>query len=374
MDTTELEKTELDRLGEGVPRTDQNARGEAEVRWADQLALPPRSFGRLEKTGAWLAAVQGVCPPRQIADARVVLFAGDHGVAEPDPHGRSASAYPRSATRAQVRRIASGGGPVQSLARAHGARVRVVDVSVDCPVEDFADLPAEVSAGRIRTGTGRIDREPACTRAEAAAAFRLGLALADAEVDAGADLLLPGLIGVGHSTPAAVLIAALTGTDAAGVTGRGSGIDDRSWVVKCAAVRDALRSARKSLADQIDLLATAAGPDFAALTGFLVQAANRRTPVLLDSTGAMACALLAQRIAFRASEWFMVADNNPDPGFRKALDRLSMEPLLDFEVRVGGGCAGLLALPLLRSTIAVLSETGSYADEEQPEPLVRSRL
>ena len=374
MDTTELEKTELERIGEGVPRTDQAARVEAETRWADGLALPPRSFGRLEKTGVWLAAVQGVCPPRQIEHPRVVLFAGDHGVAEPDPHGRSVSAYDRSATRALVRRIASGGGPVQSLARTHGAQVRVADVSVDCPVEDFADLPAEVTAGRVRRATGRIERDGACDRAEAAAAFRYGMSLADAEADAGADLLLPGLLGVGHSTPAAVLIAALTGSDAASVTGRGSGIDDQSWVLKCAAVRDALRSARKNLADQIDLLAASAGPDFAALTGFLVQAATRKTPVLIDGTGAIACALLAQRIAFRAPEWFMVADNNPDPGFRKALDRLNLEPLLDFEVRLGGGCGALLALPVLRSTIAVLGETGSYADEGLPEPLVRSRL
>ncbi|HEV2633914.1 MAG TPA: nicotinate-nucleotide--dimethylbenzimidazole phosphoribosyltransferase [Actinocrinis sp.] len=374
MDTTELEKTDLEKIGEGVPRTDQNARIDAGTRWADQLALPPHSFGRLEKTGSWLAAVQGVCPPRQIEHPRVVLFAGDHGVAEPDAHGHSVSALDRAATRAEVRRIASGGGPVQSLARTHGAQVRVVDVSVDCPVEDFADLPAELTAGRIRRGTGRIDREPACTRPEAAAAFRLGMAVADAEVDAGADLLLPGLLGVGHSTPAAVLIAALTGSDAASVTGRGSGIDDRSWVLKCAAIRDSLRAARKSLADQVELLAISGGPDFAALTGFMIQAATRKTPVLIDGVGGMACALLAQRIGFRTPEWLLIADRNPDPGFRKALDRLNLEPLLDFEVRVGGGCAGLLALPVLRSTVAVFSETGSYADEGQPEPLVRSRL
>jgi len=374
MDTTELEKTELEKIGEGVPRTDQTARIEAGTRWAEQLALPPRALGRLEQTGTWLAAVQGVCPPRQIQRARLVLFAGDHGVAEPDERGRSVSAYPRSATIARVRRISEGGGPAQALARAHGASVRVVDVSVDCPVEDFAGLPAEVTAGRIRRGTGRIDREPACTRPEAAAAFRLGMAIADAEIDAGADLLLPALLGVGHSTPAAVLIAALTGIDAAAVTGRGSGIDDPSWVVKCAAIRDALRPARKSLADQIELLATSAGPDFAALTGFLVQAATRKTPVLIDGPGAIACALLAQRIAFRSPEWFQIADRCPDPGFRKALDRLNLEPLLDFEVRLGEGCAGLMALPVLRSAIAVFSETGSHADEGLPEPLVRSRL
>jgi len=374
MDTTELEKTELEKIGEGVPRADQTARIEAETRWAEQLALPPRSLGRLEKTGTWLAGAQGVCPPRQIERARLVLFAGDHGVAEPDDQGRSVSAHARSATAAQVRQISGGGGPTQALARVHGAGVRVVDVSVDCPVGDFADLPAEVTAGRIRQGTGRIDREPACTRPEAVAGFRLGMAIADAEIDAGADLLLPGLLGVGHSTPAAVLIAALTGTDAASVTGRGSGIDDPAWVLKCAAIRDALRPARKSLADQIDLLATAAGPDFAALTGFLVQAATRKTPVLIDGPGAISCALLAQRIAFRAPEWFVIADKCPDPGFRKALDRLNLEPLLDFEVRLGGGCAALMALPVLRSAIAVLAETGSYADEGLPEPLVRSRL
>jgi nicotinate-nucleotide--dimethylbenzimidazole phosphoribosyltransferase len=374
MDTTELEKTELEKIGEAVPRTDATARHEAEVRWAEHVALPPRSFGRLEKTGVWLAAVQGVCPPRQIEHARVVLFAGDHGIAQPDPHGRGVSAYPASATGAQVRRIAAGGGPIQSLARTHDVTVRVVDVSVDCLPEDFADLPAGLTAGRIRRGTGRIDREPACTRAEASAAFRLGMSLADAEVDAGADLLVPALLGVGHSTPAATLIAALTGSDAASVTGRGSGIDDQSWVVKCAAVRDALRPARKSLADQLELLATCAGPDFAALTGFMVQAATRRTPILVDGTGPIACALLAQRIAFRVPEWLLICDNCPDPGFRKALDRLNLEPLLDFGLRLGGGCGALLALPTLRSTIAVFAETGSYAEEGQPEPLVRSRL
>jgi nicotinate-nucleotide--dimethylbenzimidazole phosphoribosyltransferase len=374
MDTNELEKTELEKIGEGVPRPDQATRTEAGARWAEQLALPPRSFGQLEKAGSWLAGVQGVCPPAQIQRARVILFAGDHGVAEPDARGRSVSAYPRSATRSQVRRILDGGGPVQSLARAHGASVRVVDVSVDWPDEEFADLPAELTAGRIRRGTGRIDREPACTRSEAAAGFRLGMAIADTEIDAGADLLLPGLLGVGHSTPAAVLIAVLTGADAATVTGRGSGIDDPAWVVKCAAIRDALRPARKALADQIELLATCAGPDFAALTGFLVQAATRKTPVLIDGVGVIAGALLAQRIAFRAPEWFIVADRCPDPGFRKALDRLNLEPLLDFELRLGAACASLLALPVLRSAIAVLGETGSYADEGQPEPLVRSRL
>jgi nicotinate-nucleotide--dimethylbenzimidazole phosphoribosyltransferase len=364
MDTTELEN-----FPEGVQRPDEPARTAATARWAEGIALPPGSFGRLEKLATWLSGVQGSCPPRQIARARVVLFAGDHGIAA---HG--VSAYAPGATAALVRRICAGGGPVQSLARLHDAAVRVVDVCVDADPGDFADLPPEVSAARVRRGTGSIDRERACGRDEAVAAFRIGVELADAEVDAGADLLIPSLLGVGHSTPAAVLVAALTGADAASVTGRGSGIDDNAWIVKCAAIRDALRGARPALGDQLELLAVAAGPDFAALTGFLLQAAVRRTPVLLDGTGAAACALLAQRIAFRAGDWFLAAQRSPDPAHGKALDRLSLEPLLDFGVRADGGCAGLLALPMLRSAVAVLAETGSYADEGLPEPLLRSRL
>lgn len=364
MDTTELEK-----IAEGVARPDEAVREAARVRWAEQVALPPRSFGRIETLAQWLAAVQGVCPPRQLDRARVVLFAGDHGIAR---HG--VSAYAPEATAALVRRIAEGGGPVHALARVQQASVRILDVSVDCDPAEFADLPTEVTAGRIRRGTGRIDQERACSRDEAAAAFRLGMVAADAEVDSGADLLIPSLIGVGHSTPAAVLIGVLTGADAASVTGRGSGIDDNAWIRKCAAVRDAMRAARPVLIDQIELLATAAGPDFAALTGFLVQAAVRRTPVLLDGLGAAACAVLAQRIAFRTPDWMLAAQRSPDLAYQKAIERLNLEPLLDFKVRADGGCAALLALPLLRSAATILAETGSYAEEGLPEPLMRSRL
>ncbi|MBS2963470.1 nicotinate-nucleotide--dimethylbenzimidazole phosphoribosyltransferase [Actinocrinis puniceicyclus] len=364
MDTTELEK-----FAEGVTRPDEAAREAARVRWAETVALPPRSFGRIETLAQWLAAVQGACPPRQLEQARVVLFAGDHGIAR---HGVSAN--PPEATAALVRRISLGGGPVQALARTHQASVRVVDVSVDCDTSAFADLPAEVTAGRIRRGTGRIDQERACGRDEAAAAFRLGITLADAEIDSGADLLMPSLLGVGHSTPAGVLIGVLTGADAAAVTGRGSGIDDRAWIRKCAAVRDAMRAARPAIADQIELLATAAGPDFAAATGFILQAAIRRTPVLLDGIGSLACALLAQRIAFRTPDWQLAAHASAEPALQKAIDRLGLEPLLDFKVRADGGCAALLALPLLRSAVTILAETGSYADEGLPEPLMRSRL
>jgi len=371
-----MEKTDLEKLSENVVRPTDAKKAEAAERWSAKLALQPASFGTLEKVASWLAAVQGECPPRPIERARLVLFAGDHGIAGVETNGHRVTAQPPGTTAAQLKLLAQGGGAAGVLAQANEVGCRLVDVSVDCDLEELASagLPVEASAGRIRRGTGRIDREPACSRAEAEAAFELGRAVADAEVDAGADLLIPGLLGAGHSTPAAVLIAALTGSDAAAVTGRGSGVDDAGWTVKCAAVRDALRLARPVLADQIELLAVSGGPDFAACVGFILQAAVRRTPMLIDGIGAAACALLAQRIAFRTPEWCLAAQLSPEPAQHKALDRLSLEPLLDFKVRAGAGCGALLALPLVRSAVSVLAETPSYAEAGLPEPTVRSAL
>ena len=371
-----MEKTDLEKLSENVVRPTDLSKTEAAERWAKGLALQPSSFGSLEKVASWLAAVQGQCPPRPIARPRLVLFAGDHGVATAETPGPRVTAQPPGSTAALVKLYAAGGGPASVLARANDVGIRLADVSVDCEIAELteAGVPAEVTAGRVRRGTGRIDVDRACTREEAVEAFTLGCTIADAEIDAGADLLVPALLGAGHSTPASVLVAALTGSDAAAVTGRGSGVDDAGWTVKCAAIRDALRLARPVLADQLELLAVSAGPDFAACVGFILQAASRRTPLLIDGIGATACALLAQRIAFRTPEWCLAAQLSPEPAHRKALDRLSLEPLLDFKVRAGAGSGALLALPLVRSAVSLLAETPTYAEAGLPEPTVRSAL
>src|SRR4030095_11979796 len=150
-------------------------------------------------------------------------------------------------------------------------------------------------AYKVRRGSGRIDREDALTDDEAAAAFDAGARIADAAVDSGADLLLTGTIGVAATTAAAALTGVLTGSDAAAVTGRGSGIDDRAWMRKGGGGKGAARRARPVVSDRLRLLAVAGGADLAAMTGFLLQAAGRRTPVVLDDVTVSARALVARR-------------------------------------------------------------------------------
>ncbi|WP_069771200.1 nicotinate-nucleotide--dimethylbenzimidazole phosphoribosyltransferase [Streptomyces sp. LUP30] len=349
----------LDDFTDLIERPDGGTRRDAEARRERQI-VPPGSLGRLDGLGEWLAAAQGSSPVRPIERPRVVLFAGDHGVA-----GLGVSARPAGSAAELVREVLEGGRPVSVLARRLGVPVRVVDMALDCDPDAF---PADVVRHRVRRGSGRIDIEDALTLQEAEAAFLAGVAVADEEADSGTDLVVLGDVSVGGTTAAGVLVAALCGTDASVVTGRGGdAIDDLAWMRKCAAIRDALRRARPVLGEQLHLLATVGGADLAAMTGFLLQCAVRKLPVVLDGVVAAACALVGQRIAFRAPDWWLAGHRSGEPGQAKALDRMALEPLLDQGVKVGEGAGALLALPLVQAAAALaaeLPEKPGAADEK----------
>ncbi|MFD3502213.1 nicotinate-nucleotide--dimethylbenzimidazole phosphoribosyltransferase [Streptomyces sp. NPDC058678] len=338
----------LDDFTDLIERPDGGVRRDAEARRERQI-VPPGALGRLDELGEWLAAAQSAVPVRPIERPRVVLFAGDHGIAELGVSGR-----PAGGAAELVREVVEGGRPVSVLARRLGVPVRVIDMALDC---DPQTLPADVAERRVRRGSGRIDIEDALTLEEAATAFLAGIAVADEEADSGTDLVVLGDVSVGGTTAAGTLIAALCGTDASVVTGRGGqAIDDLAWMRKCAAIRDALRRARPVLGDQLQLLATVGGADLAALTGFLLQSAVRKMPVILDGVVVAACALVGQRIAFRAPDWWLAGQNSGEPGQTKALDRMALEPLLDHGVTVGEGAGALLALPLVQAAAALAAE------------------
>ena len=338
----------LDDFTDLIERPDGGVRRDAEARRERQI-VPPGALGRLDDLGEWLAAAQSAVPVRAVEQPRVVLFAGDHGIA-----GLGVSARPAGTAAELVREVLEGGRPVSVLARRLGVPVRVIDMALDCAPEA---LPGGVTRHRVRRGSGRIDIEDALTLEEAEAAFRAGVAVADEEADSGTDLVVLGDVSVGGTTAAGVLIAALCGTDASVVTGRGGqAIDDLAWMRKCAAIRDALRRARPVLGEQLQLLATVGGADLAAITGFLLQSAVRKLPVILDGVVVAACALVGQRIAFRAPDWWLAGQSSGEPGQAKALDRMALEPLLDHGVTVGEGAGALLALPLVQAAAALAAE------------------
>ncbi len=320
------------------------------------LTKPAGALGRLEELSIWLSSVQDSCPPRPLDRVTVVIFAGDHGVAQ-----SGVSAYPPEVTAQMVRNFLTGGAAVNALARLNDVRVRVIDLAVDVDW-DAADVavPASVTEHKIRRSSADLAIGPALTPEEAAAAFIAGQRIADQEVDAGADLLIPGDMGIGNTTAAAALTAVLTGSDVASVVGRGTGIDDATWMTKCAAVRDSARRGRLVTGNMIELLAVCGGADIAGMAGFLVQAAVRRTPVLLDGVVSCAAALVAQRIAHRTRLWWLAGHRSPEPAQTAALERLRLTPVVDFSLRLGEGTGALLALPVLRAAQATLAEMSTF--------------
>jgi nicotinate-nucleotide--dimethylbenzimidazole phosphoribosyltransferase len=317
----------------------------------DQLTKPPGSLGRLEDLSVWVASCQGVCPPRQFQRPRVVVFAGDHGVT-----AAGVSAYPAKITAQMIANFDAGGAAINVLAEAAGASVRVVDIAVD--VEEPAS--PSIGAHKVRRGSGNIAVEDALSDEEATAAIEAGRRIADEEVDSGADLLIAGDMGIGNTTAATTLVAALTDSEPVAVVGRGTGIDDAGWARKTAAVRDALYRARAVFTDPVALLRICGGADLAATAGFCAQAAVRRTPLLLDGLAVTAAALVADRLAPGARQWWQAGHRSTEPAHALALQRLGLEPIVDLRMRLGEGTGAAIVRPIVRAAVAALGSMATF--------------
>ena len=318
-----------------------------------RLTKPAGALGRLEDLSVWVASCQSACPPHQFERARVVVFAGDHGVA-----AAGVSAYPPEVTAAMMANFAAGGAAVNVLAGIAGAGVRVADIAVDTD----EPLSPAVGAHKIRRSSGNIAVEDALTPDEVVAAIEAGRRIADEEVDAGADLLIAGDMGIGNTTPATTLVAALTDTEPVAAVGRGTGVDDAGWARKTAAIRDALYRTRRLSADPVALLRICGGADLAAMTGFCAQAALRRTPVLLDGVVVTAAALAAERLAPGARLWWQAGHRSTEPAHALALRELELTPIVDLGMRLGEGSGALVALPVLRAAVATLATMATFEE------------
>jgi len=333
-----------------------SAAAEQAIERQSRLTKPAGALGRLEDAATWLASVQGRCPPRPFAQPQLVILAGDHGIARQ----AGTSAYPPEVTAQMVANFVAGGAAANVLARQFGARVRVVDVSVDAPHDYLDTVAPEVASGRIRRGSGSIDREDAMTLAEANSALALGAVLADEAIDSGADVLLPGDMGIGNTAVAATIIGLLTGNAADNVTGRGTGIDDDVLARKRAAIATAMDRARDVVDDPTALLSRVGSPDIAAMTGLLARAAERGVPVVLDGIVSCSAALVAERIAPGARGWWAAGHVSTEPAARIALASLGLVPLLDLDLRLGEGTGALLALPMLAAAATTLEQMATF--------------
>ena len=319
---------------------------------SDAQAKPVGALGRLEELAAWVAACQGVCPPRPLTDVRVVVFAGDHGVA-----ASGVSAYPAEVTPAMVHGILAGGAGVNALARAVGASVTVYDFGVRV----LEGVPEEVQ--RFRIGPARpIHLEDALTESELAAALDAGDTIAAEAIAEGAQLLIAGDLGIGNTTPSAALLAASLDLRGADVAGRGTGIDDKKLAGKVAVIDQALDRIGDRARDPRQRLAALGSADIAAAVGFISGAVRRGVPVVVDGLIASVEALLADELYPGSRAWMVAGHRSTEPGCELAQTHLGLTPILDLQMRLGEGSGAVLSVGVLKAAVAALREVTLLAD------------
>ncbi len=299
----------------------------------DQLTKPPGSLGRLEALVAWLARWQERSTPR-LDRIDIVVFAGNHGVV-----AQGVSPYPAAVTAQMVANFERGGAAVNQIAAIAGARLRVTPIALDVPTADLTVAPAMDEAGFL-------------------AAVNLGAGM----VEPGLDLLCLGEMGIGNTTAAAALCAALFGGGGARWAGRGAGMDIAGVAHKAAVVDAALLRHGNLVDDPLHVARALGGRELAAILGAVVAARRNRVPVLLDGFVCTAAAAPLARLTQGGLDHATLAHLSAEAGHRMLADALGLAPLLSFDMRLGEASGAALAVPILRAALACHTGMATFAD------------
>jgi len=316
-----------------------------------ELTKPPGSLGRLEEVANRCAAIRESFA-LTASRPRIVLFAADHGVC-----AESVSAYPQAVTAQMVLNFLRGGAAINALARAGGIELKVVDVGVAKPLP----LSSELISRRAAAGTRNFCEGPAMTQGEMNAALETGIELAYDSATAGCDLLGFGEMGIGNTTSASAIAAALTGEPTEAVVGCGAGADDSCMARKRSAIERALALHADSLESPLGILRCVGGLEIAAMCGFCLGAASRRVPVVTDGFIATAAAALAVRLCPASAGYLFASHRSTEPGHAHFLTILEQEPLLELGMRLGEGTGAALAMKVIQAAVAAVTQMATFA-------------
>jgi nicotinate-nucleotide--dimethylbenzimidazole phosphoribosyltransferase len=316
----------------------------------DGKAKPPGSLGRIEDLAVQLGLIWQPSEPRA-ENSVLLVFAGDHGLTQ-----EGVSQYPSAVTVAMVKTFLAGRASANAFAAAAGAQIRVVDAGV------AAELPPHPNlvAAKIRLGTANAAREPAMSHDEAIAALTRGCELTIAEIEAGADVIAIGEMGIGNTASAALLAHRLAPAPLDDCIGVGAGQSNEGLARKRAALVRA--AARSNATAPLDVLAEFGGFEIAMMAGAVIGAASQRRPVIVDGFISSAAALVAIRLCPAARDYCVFAHRSAERGHGIVLDAMQAKPLLDLGLRLGEGTGALLALPLLRAAARLLTDVASLDD------------
>jgi nicotinate-nucleotide--dimethylbenzimidazole phosphoribosyltransferase len=324
----------LEAMLDDLPAPDVEARAAVRAR-AGSVLRPMDALARLDEVAVWLAGWQRTSRP-SVERPCTIVFAADHGVAD-----AGVSAYPAEVTKAMLAALEAGVATATAMSRALGAGFLAVDAGVGEP-------------------TGDIRLAPALSSERAKACVALGRDAVATAADDGADLLVFGEMGIGNTTAAAAVCAAVLGGDATEWTGRGTGIDDEGFARKLDAVETARDRVRG--VSPLEALREVGGAELVAIAAAVLEARRRSMPVVLDGfvVGASVAPLHAARPA--ALEHCLAGHRSAEAGHARLLERLGMEPVVDLGLRLGEGSGALLAVPIVRLAAAAVTDVATFEE------------
>jgi nicotinate-nucleotide--dimethylbenzimidazole phosphoribosyltransferase len=312
---------------------------------------PEGSLGVLENLIERFAAIQKK-ERLEISRKRILIFAADHGITE-----EGVSAYPRQVTRAMVVNFLNGGATINALARQAGAEVKVIDVGVD---GDFERDPRLVHA-KIARGTRNFAREAAMTAEQLDRALTIGAEMVHLAKREGVELLGLGEMGIGNTSSASAVNAALTGRPVEIMTGRGTGLDDHGLEHKIETLKKACELHKQGFGDPFEVLRRVGGFEIAALTGAMIAGARLEMPMIVDGWIVTAAALAAVRLNPKILDYLFFAHQSEEAGHRHVLEFLEVQPMLHLSMRLGEASGAALAMGVLEAAVRVYNETATFA-------------
>ncbi len=319
------------------------------------LTKPLGSLGRLEEIAARMVAIREREVFGQLNKA-VYVFAADHGVT-----AEGVSAYPREVTHQMVLNFLSNGAAINVLARQHGADLVVVDVGV---AADFHDVPG-ILHRKVRAGTRNMLHEPAMTEEELSQSLRVGFDLAASAHREGRSLIAIGEMGIGNTTAASAITAALTQQRVAVVTGKGTGMDADGHAHKIRLLEAIMEvhfgGVSSSARSPLNILRCVGGLEIAAMTGLVLGAALHRIAVVADGFISTSAAALAFAIAPAVKDYLFAGHRSEEPGHRFLLSYIGSEPILALDMRLGEGTGAVLAMPVIESAIRLYEEMATFS-------------
>ena len=322
----------------------------------DLKTKPLGALGLLESLALQIARVQGATLPQdtlKIAHPTLLVFAGDHGIA-----AQGVSIAPSEVTRQMVQNFAHGGAAINVFCRQVGFKLEVIDCGILTPVEDVEGIINQ----RLGAGTEAIHLAPAMALNTVDKGFVMARDLIERHHQAGCNLIAFGEMGIGNTSAAAAIMAAMMQLNVADCVGRGTGINAETLARKLALIEQALQLHQHALTGPKAVLACLGGFEIVQMTGAILAAAERKMLVVIDGFIATAAALVAVNIAPNVRDYLIFAHQSDEQGHLRMLDFLQAKPLLALGLRLGEGTGAALALPLIQAAVNFYNQMASFSD------------